>query len=79
MSKSVEIELNSAGIRALLRSAEMGNYIGSLASGIAGRAGAGYSSDTKLMPGRVIASAFTDSPQAAKDNSEHNTLLRALQ
>lgn len=77
MSK-VRVELNSPGIRAFLRSAEMGNYVGSLAAGIAGRCGEGYASDTKLMPGRVISSVFTDDAKAARDNADNNTILRSL-
>lgn len=78
MSK-VRVELNGAGIRELLRSAEMGAAVGELAAGIAARCGEGYASDMKLMPGRVIASAFTDSDKAERDNADNNTLLRSLQ
>ena len=77
MSK-VKIELNSAGIRELLRSSEMGAIVGDLAAGISARCGEGYASDTKLMPGRVIASAYTDSAEARRDNLKNNTLLRNL-
>lgn len=77
MSK-VRIELNSPGIRAFLRSAEMGELVGGRAADIAARCGDGYASDTKLMPGRVIASVFTDDARAAKDNADNNTILRSL-
>lgn len=77
MSK-VRIELNSAGIRELLRSEEMGAIVEGHASAIAGRCGEGYAFDRKLMPGRVIASAYTDTKEARRDNSENNTLLKSL-
>ena len=66
MSK-VRIELNSAGIREMLRSAE-----------VAGRAGDGYASDTYLTGGRAVASAFAESSEAIRDNLDNNTLLRIL-
>lgn len=78
MSK-VRIELNSAGIRELLRSDEMGAVVEGHASAIAARCGDGYAFDRKLMPGRVIASAYTADKDAMRDNLDNNTLLRNLQ
>lgn len=77
MSK-VRIKLNSAGIRELLRSAEMQALLGEKAAEVAGRAGAGYDSDTYLTGGRAVASAFTASREAVRDNLDNNTLLRSL-
>lgn len=77
MSK-VRIELNSAGVRELLRSDDLGEKLESLAEGISGRCGEGYEHDRKLMPTRVIASAYTDSADARRDNLKNNTLLRNL-
>lgn len=77
MSKT-KIELNSAAVRQLLKSSEMEAGIGALASGIASRAGEGYASDTRQMPTRVIASAYTDSTQAMEDSAENNTLLKVM-
>lgn len=77
MSK-VKIELNSAGIRELLRSEEMQALLGERAEEIAGRCGAGYSSDTYLTGGRAVASAFAESREAIRDNLDNNTLLRSL-
>lgn len=78
MSKKVRIELNRSQIGALLRDAEMQDVVGSVAAGIAGRAGEGYSSDTKRMGTRVIASAFPETEAAYQDCMENNTLLRSL-
>lgn len=77
MSK-VEIVLNSAGIREMLRSAEMQALLGEKAAEIAGRCGEGYASDTYMTPGRAIASVFTESREAIKDNLDNNTILRNL-
>lgn len=74
----VKIELNSAGIREMLRSEEMGAVLAEKASEIAARCGTGYEYDTHMTPGRVIASVFTATPEALKDNSANNTILRNL-
>ena len=78
MSKPIKIELNSTGIREMLLSGEMQAVLGEMAAGIAGRCGAGYESDIYLTPGRAVASVFTATPEAAKDNSQNNTILRNL-
>ena len=78
MSKGIRIELNRAGVRALLKSQEMEAGLQGLADGIRDRCGAGYGSDTKQMGTRVIASIYTDDDAARRDNSENNTILRAL-
>ena len=77
MSK-LKIELNSAGVRELMKSAEMTAGLRSIVSGIAAGCGGGYSHDMKIMGTRAIASAFTDTAEAMKDNSENNTILRNL-
>lgn len=77
MSK-IRVELNSAGVRELLKSPEMQSIVGELAGEIAQRAGDGYASDVKMMGTRVIASAYTETRAAMKDTLENNTLLRAM-
>ena len=77
MSK-VKIELNSSGIREMLRSEEMQAVLEEQASKIAGRCGAGYAHDTYLTGGRAVASAFAESPEAIRDNLDNNTILRSL-
>jgi len=74
----VEIELNSAGIREMLRSQEMQDLLGEKAAEIAARCGAGYEADVYLTGGRAVASAFAATPAAARDNAKNNTLLRNL-
>lgn len=77
MSK-VRIELNTEAVGSLLKSKSMKNMLSDIASDIAGRAGDGYSSDTKVLNTRVVASAYTATTDAMRDNSENNTLLGAL-
>ena len=77
MSK-VEIELNSAGIQELLKSAEIQGYCEELARGVASRAGDGYEVDTMVGKTRVNASVYAATKEANKDNLENNTLLKAL-
>lgn len=74
----MKIELNSAGVRELLRSPELESGLRDLAADIAARAGDGYEADTRQMGTRVIASAATATQDAMKDNLANNTLLRAL-
>lgn len=77
MSK-VRIELNSPGIREMLRSDEMQALLGEKAAEIAGRCGAGYESDIYLTGGRAVASVYAESKEAVKDNLDNNTILRNL-
>lgn len=72
------IVLNREGINALLHADELERGLSELVSGIAGRCGDGYESDTRQMPSRVIASVYTDSARARQDNQKNNTILRSL-
>ena len=75
---NVKVELKSAGILEMLRSPEMQAILGEKAAEIAGRCGDGYESDVHMTPGRAIASVFTATPKAVKDNAKNNTILRNL-
>ena len=75
---NVRIELNRAGVRELLKSAELEALLKEQADAIAGRCGDGYASDTQVIETRVIASVYTDTDEAMRDNLENNTILRAL-
>lgn len=74
----VEIRLDRAGMRSLLKSQGLASLLGGIASGISSRCGEGYAHDTKQMPSRVIASAYTETPDAMRDCLDNNTLLRCL-
>ena len=77
MSK-VEIKLNSANIRAILRSADMQSMLEAKAAEIAARAGEGYEYQTHDSGQRIIANVYAATDEARKDNLENNTLLKAL-
>lgn len=75
---NVEVELNSEGVRELLRSPEMAAICLGHAQAIAGRAGDGYSVSTYTGATRVNASVITDTVEAIQDNMKNNTLLKAV-
>ena len=76
MSK-VKFELNRAGVRDLMRSAEAIEVCRSYAEEIRNRAGTGYDVDTYVGINRANASVFAATEEARKDNYENNTLLKA--
>lgn len=78
MGKDVVFEPNPAGVRQLMQSAEMMNAVTTLANKALSRLGNGYEVSTRTGVNRVNAEIRTVTAQAAKDNSEHNTLLKAL-
>ncbi|WP_417106559.1 hypothetical protein [Hominenteromicrobium sp.] len=74
----MKIELNSSGIRQLLKSEEMGQMLKQQAEQVRARCGSGYSTDLYQASSRVIAGVFAETAEAAKQNSRENTLLKAL-
>ena len=74
----VKIELNSSGIRQLLKSEEMGQMLKQQAEQVRAGCGSGYSTDLYQAGSRVIAGVFAETAEAAKQNSRENTLLKAL-
>lgn len=78
MGSNVEVKLNSAGVRQLLRSEEMKDICAEHASNILGRVGDGYEMDTYIGQNRVNAMVKAVTPHAMRDNMKHNTLLKAV-
>lgn len=78
MNKSVDFELNMAGLNELMKSAEMQAHLRQAAAAVAQSAGPGYGSDVHIADYVAIGTAFPDSEEAAIDNAENNTLLKAL-
>ena len=75
----VRVELNSEGVRSLLKSGEMAAICRSHAQAIANRAGGtGYMVTTYTGRTRVNASVITATAEAARDNLKNNTLLKAV-
>ena len=68
----VRIKLHSAGVRALLKGAEMQKILDEQAKAAAARCGDGYES-------RVgVANIYPATADARRDNSRHNTLEKSL-
>lgn len=77
MAEKYTVELNSSGVRDLLKSPEMEAYLKRIADDMKHDCGSGYETDTKQMGTRVIASVYTDTYEAMKRNYETNELLKA--
>lgn len=75
---SVEIELNSAGVKALLQSKEAMDICKQLADQTRAKLGSGY--EVTTMTGRFRANASIEAVThaARKENAENNTILKAL-
>lgn len=78
MSKNVEIVLNSAGVRELLKSNEVANTCREHAERILGNAGKGYEMEQRNYPERTGFSVYAATPRAMTDNKKNNTLLKAV-
>jgi hypothetical protein len=78
MADKIRIELNEAGVRALLKSPEMMAICQQHASDIASRAGDGYVVSTYTGRNRVNASVGAETAKAKRDNMKNNTLLKAV-
>lgn len=70
--------LNRGGVREFLRSQQVAGMITPVSSRIASQAGAGYGTDVKVMPTRVISSAYTATPEAMRREASEQRLLRAF-
>ena len=77
MSK-VHIELNSAGINALLHSEEINGYLAEVGNAVADRAGENFGAFPFEMPTRSVVRVSPINKQGAIENSDENTLLKAL-
>lgn len=73
MSK-MKFQLNYEGVGELLHSAAMESVLMGYANAMAGRAGEGFKA--VQMGTRVI--VVTDTDEAAQDNYDNNTLLKAV-
>lgn len=78
MAKNVKIELNTAGIGALLKGPETESMVQRFGKEIAQRAGSGYAARSHNTGQRQICNVYAASKEAKQDNLENNTLLRAI-
>lgn len=74
----LRVKLNSAGVRAMLKSSEMQGVLKDQANAIVQRCGKGYKVSSYVGENRANVSVKTRSKRAIKDNSENNTLLKSL-
>ena len=78
MAKRMKVELDSGGIRSLLKSEEVQQTCQKQASDIMARTGGGYKSETHLSSQRAIVNVWASSAKARQDNAKSNTLLKSL-
>lgn len=76
--KKTGFELNYEGVGQLLKSEEMKNICKSYADAAARKLGDGYSVSTYTGKTRVNASVRAESFEARKENSQNNTILKAV-
>ena len=74
----VRIKLHSAGVRALLKGAEMQKILDEQAKAAAARCGDGYESRVCVAKKRAVADIYPATADARRDNSRHNTLEKSL-
>lgn len=75
---NVKVELNSAGVRALLKSQEMQQICSERAKEVCSRCGSGYATDIYVGRSRANAMIYPESAEATRDNQTNNTILKAL-
>lgn len=78
MAEELKVELNREGVRELMRSEEMLDICSEIARGIQQRCGEGYEMDTYVGKNRVNAQVKAATYQAKADNSENNTIIKAV-
>ena len=79
MSKkgNVKVVLNMQGVRELMKSPEKQDHLQKVGEAVAQSAGEGYAARTHLADYVAITNVYPDTPEAAKDNYENNSLLKA--
>jgi hypothetical protein len=75
---NVKFKLNKQGVKELMKSPEMMQIVTEYANNALGRLGEGYEVNTRTGRNRVNAEIRAESYMARKDNSENNSILKAL-
>lgn len=75
---ATRIELNSKGVRELLRSEPVKADLERRAAAIAARAGEGMASDARTGRNRAHASVWTDTPEAMRAEATDRALTKAI-
>ena len=77
MSK-LKIELDSAGIQALLKSQEIIDVLQEQADNICAQLGSQYQTSQHIGKTRANVSVYTEDPEALQDNAQNNAMLKAM-
>lgn len=79
MSKGqVKFKYSRSGFNEFRKSPEVVEMLGEYADRIRGACGEGYFTEEKQMPTRAIASVYTGTYEAMVDNSDNNTIAKAV-
>lgn len=78
MAETLKIKLNRAGVRALLKSDEMLDICKDHAYRAQSKLGDGYEVTYRKGKNRVNASVGAITPKARRENSKHNTIIKAV-
>lgn len=78
MSNVVKLKLDKSGVKKLLKSQEMMNICTEYAFAAKNRLGDGFEVSYRAGKNRAIASVAAVTPKARKENSENNSILKAL-
>lgn len=73
-----KFELDRAGVRELLQSAEVRSVVAQAGEAVLDACGKGYSIKTGVGSTRVGSTVFPETPKAARDNRKNKTLQKAL-
>lgn len=78
MAKKVKFELNLQGLNELMKSSEMQSVLQTAGNAVAKSAGKDYAARVHTASFVAIANVYPNSKDAAKENSEGNTLIKGL-
>lgn len=78
MVKNVRFELNLQGLNELMKSDGMQSALSAAGNAVARSAGKDYAVRVHTASYVAIANVYPNSKDAAKENSENNTLLKGL-
>lgn len=78
MADKVKFKLNLPGLNELMKSPEMEAHLERVGETVASMAGPDYGSRVHQASFVAICNVYPDSKEAAKENYEDNTLIKAL-
>ena len=75
---NVEVKLNLQGINEVMKSPEILSAVEAAGEAVAGYAGADYATRSGVINYIAYCNVYPDSKEAAKENFEDNTILKAV-